>query len=249
MKAAHYFMHQTKEMGSPHHLSFYPQSISFQLYRIYHLSYFFTISPFRSLTWHEHQTISELCFVSPFPLSNTIPHTSVAPITRSLHLKKLRSGLSYKTTNRATFFMAKTSTSTPRSSNVGSSSSSPMVKLAEDHLFTILLLLPVDSLISFAMTCKRFRSLTTSDTLWESICRREWGSTSVDAFKSSINTSKNQQLPWMRLYKQVSQLDSFSCHKLPDPDRELMLPTPRASHSLNFVSDCLVLFGGGCEGG
>ncbi|KAJ6323290.1 hypothetical protein OIU77_013005 [Salix suchowensis] len=145
--------------------------------------------------------------------------------------------------------MAKTSTSTPRSSNVGSSSSSPMVKLAEDHLFTILLLLPVDSLISFAMTCKRFRSLTTSDTLWESICRREWGSTSVDAFKSSINTSKNQQLPWMRLYKQVSQLDSFSCHKLPDPDRELMLPTPRASHSLNFVSDCLVLFGGGSEGG
>uniref|UniRef100_A0A6N2M520 F-box domain-containing protein n=1 Tax=Salix viminalis TaxID=40686 RepID=A0A6N2M520_SALVM len=145
--------------------------------------------------------------------------------------------------------MAKTSTSTPRSSNVGSSSSSPMVKLAEDHLFTILLLLPVDSLVSFAMTCKRFRSLTTSDTLWESICRREWGSTSVDAFKSSINTSKNQQLPWMRLYKQVSQLDSFSCHKLPDPDRELMLPTPRASHSLNFVSDCLVLFGGGSEGG
>ncbi|KAF9676452.1 hypothetical protein SADUNF_Sadunf08G0003500 [Salix dunnii] len=145
--------------------------------------------------------------------------------------------------------MAKTSTGTPRSSNVGSSSASPIVKLAEDHLFTIMLLLPVDSLISFAMTCKRFRSLTTSDTLWESICRREWGSTSVDAFKSSINTSKNQQLPWMRLYKQVSQLDSFSCHKLPDPDSELMLPTPRASHSLNFVSDCLVLFGGGCEGG
>ncbi|KAH8501897.1 hypothetical protein Peur_043750 [Populus x canadensis] len=146
----------------------------------------------------------------------------------------------------ATFFMAK---STPRSSNIGSSSASPIVKLADDHLFTIMLLLPVDSLISFAMTCKRFRSLTTSDTLWESICRREWGSTSVDAFKSSINTNNNQQLPWMRLYKQVSQLDSFSCHKLPDPDSDLMLPTPRASHSLNFVSDCLVLFGGGREGG
>lgn len=71
----------------------------------------------------------------------------------------------------------------------------------------------------------------------------------MDAFKSSINTNNNQQLPWMRLYKQVSQLDSFSCHKLPDPDSDLMLPTPRASHSLNFVSDCLVLFGGGREGG
>jgi hypothetical protein len=71
----------------------------------------------------------------------------------------------------------------------------------------------------------------------------------VDALKSSINTKNNQQLPWMRLYKQVSQLDSVSCHKLSDPDSELMLPTPRASHCLNFVSDCLVLFGGGCEGG
>ncbi|KAG6760597.1 hypothetical protein POTOM_037120 [Populus tomentosa] len=145
-----------------------------------------------------------------------------------------------------TFFMAETSTSTT-SSNIGSSS--PIVKLAQDHLFTILLLLPIDSLISFARTCKRFRSLTGSDTLWESICRREWGSTSVDALKSSINTKNNQQLPWMRLYKQVSQLDSVSCHKLSDQDSELMLPTPRASHCLNFVSDCLVLFGGGCEGG
>ncbi|KAG6758728.1 hypothetical protein POTOM_039088 [Populus tomentosa] len=145
-----------------------------------------------------------------------------------------------------TFFMAETSTSTT-SSNIGSSS--PIVKLAQDHLFTILLLLPIDSLISFARTCKRFRSLTSSDTLWESICRREWGSTSVDALKSSINTKNNQQLPWMRLYKQVSQLDSVSCHKLSDQDSELMLPTPRASHCLNFVSDCLVLFGGGCEGG
>lgn len=28
-----------------------------------------------------------------------------------------------------------------------------------------------------------------------------------------------------------------------------MVPSPRASHSLNFVSGCLLLFGGGCEGG
>ncbi|CAK7323747.1 unnamed protein product [Dovyalis caffra] len=167
--------------------------------------------------------------------------------------------LSCKATSMATFSMAETSSSSTSSSsrsksnsssNIGSSSAlSPIVKLAQDHLFTILLLLPVDSLISFAMTCKRFRSLTSCDTLWESICRREWGSTSVDALKSSIKTSNNQQLPWMRIYKQVSQLDSVSCHKLSDPDGELMLPTPRASHSLNFVSDCLVLFGGGSEGG
>ncbi|KAJ6325777.1 hypothetical protein OIU76_012791 [Salix suchowensis] len=138
-----------------------------------------------------------------------------------------------------TFFMAETSTSTT-SSSIGSSPPPPIVKLAQDQLFTILVLLPIDSLISFARTCKRFRSLTSSDTLWESICRREWGSTSVDVLKSSINSKNNQQLPWMRLYKQVSQLDSVSCHKLSDPDSELMLPSPRASHCLNFVSDCLL---------
>ena len=53
----------------------------------------------------------------------------------------------------------------------------------------------------------------------------------------------------MRLYKQVRQLDSVSCHRLSDPDVGMVLPKARASHSLNFVSDCLVLFGGGCEGG
>ena len=69
----------------------------------------------------------------------------------------------------------------------------------------------------------------------------------MDVLKSSTN---NQQFPWMRLYKQVSLLDSISCHKLTDPDStQSLLPSPRASHSLNFVSDCLVLFGGGCEGG
>lgn len=123
---------------------------------------------------------------------------------------------------------------------------SPILNLAQDHLFTILLLLPTDSILSFAMTCKRFRSLTSSDTLWESICRRDWGPTAADALKSS---SHHQLLTWMGLYKQVSQLDHVCCHKLSDPGGELVFPSPRASHSLNFVSDCLVLFGGGCEGG
>lgn len=118
--------------------------------------------------------------------------------------------------------------------------------MAQDHLFTILLLLPVDSILCFAMACKKFRALTASDTLWESICRRDWGPKSVEALKAS---NFHHQLPWMRLYKQVSRLDSVYCHKLSNPDGELVFPSPRASHSLNFVSDCLVLFGGGSEGG
>ncbi|OAY54505.1 F-box/kelch-repeat protein At1g51550 [Manihot esculenta] len=139
-----------------------------------------------------------------------------------------------------------TSSSMAETTITSLSSSSPITNMDTDHLFTILLRLPIDSVISFSMTCKRFRSLTSSDSLWESICRRDWGPTSVDALKSSVN---NQHLPWMRLYKQVSQLDSICCHKLCNPDPESVLPSARASHSLNFVSDCLVLFGGGCEGG
>ncbi|ONI15002.1 hypothetical protein PRUPE_3G020600 [Prunus persica] len=141
--------------------------------------------------------------------------------------------------------MAETSTSSSNSFN-NTNGGSPISYMAQDHLFTILLLLPVDSILCFAMACKKFRALTASDTLWESICRRDWGPKSVEALKAS---NFHHQLPWMRLYKQVSRLDSVYCHKLSNPDGELVFPSPRASHSLNFVSDCLVLFGGGSEGG
>ncbi|XP_022953698.1 F-box/kelch-repeat protein At1g51550 [Cucurbita moschata] len=124
---------------------------------------------------------------------------------------------------------------------------SPITSLAPDHLFAILLLLPVDSILSFSVTCSRFRALTSSDALWEAICRREWGSASVEALNSYHLSS---HLPWMRVFKQLSRLESVRCHRLSDPDAESSsLPGPRASHSLNFVSDCLVLFGGGCESG
>ncbi|KMS97205.1 hypothetical protein BVRB_7g177570 [Beta vulgaris subsp. vulgaris] len=124
----------------------------------------------------------------------------------------------------------------------------PICNLIQDHLFSILLLLPINSILSFALTCKKFNSLASSDTLWESICRREWGPTCVDALKSSYFNGGNY-MPWMKLYHQVTQLGSVSCLKLIDPLSHNMLPCPRASHSLNFVSNCLVLFGGGCEGG
>ncbi|KAL5554573.1 hypothetical protein UlMin_041974 [Ulmus minor] len=139
--------------------------------------------------------------------------------------------------------------STKTSTRIVSSNGSPITNIAQDHLFTILLLLPIDSIISFGMTCKKFRALASSDNLWESIFRRDWGPNSVDALKSSKSNHFFHQIPWMRLYKQVSQMDSVSCHNLSDPDAEMEYPNPRASHSLNFVSDCLVLFGGGCEGG
>lgn len=143
--------------------------------------------------------------------------------------------------------MAETSTS-----NSGSLSSSPINKLGLDHLFSILLILPTNSIACFGMTNKRFKSLAFSNSLWESLCRRDWGNSSVDALINSDSTSAvaNRDLPWMDLYRQVYLLDSVSCYRLsnPPPDGN-MFPGPRASHSLNFVSGCLVMFGGGWDGG
>ncbi|XP_027167768.1 F-box/kelch-repeat protein At1g51550 isoform X2 [Coffea eugenioides] len=140
-----------------------------------------------------------------------------------------------------------------------SSSSSPgtaaatVCRIPDDHIFSILLRLPIDSILCFGMTCRRLRSLTYSDALWESICRRDWGSSSVDDLIKAHDPSI--PIAWQNLYQQLHQLDSVYCRRLlaaaapatpPAPD---MVPSPRASHSLNFVSGCLLLFGGGCEGG
>jgi hypothetical protein len=113
-----------------------------------------------------------------------------------------------------------------------------------------LLLLPVDSILSFSMTCKRYKSLACSDSLWEALCEREWGPTSVDALKLS---SLRDGFSWMLMFQRVYKMDSVCCHKISDPDDDdeesSSFPIPRASHSLNFVNDHLVLFGGGCQGG
>lgn len=122
-----------------------------------------------------------------------------------------------------------------------SPSPSPMSQIGQDQIFCILQLLPVESILSFSMTCRKFRSLASSDSLWELICRRDWGPNSVDGLRESRTAS------WKSLYQQLSQLGSVSCSRLLAVDG--IFPRPRASHSLNFVSDCLVLFGGGCEGG
>ncbi|KAK4479225.1 hypothetical protein RD792_014736 [Penstemon davidsonii] len=137
--------------------------------------------------------------------------------------------------------MAETSSST-------SGSSSPITNIPQDQLFSILFLLPIQSILNFAMTCKKLKSLAYSDSLWEYVCKRDWGHTSVDALKGSNHL---QQLPWKKLYQQVYQLDSVFCHRLlaDSPDADEIVPSPRASHSLNMVSGCLVLFGGGCKGG
>lgn len=144
---------------------------------------------------------------------------------------------------------SKTSPSSPSSSSSSPPSyrSTSISHMDHDHLFSILHLLPPVSILSFSMTCRRFRSLASSDSLWESLCRRDWGSGVVDALLASFSAHERRALSWKRLYRQVSLLDSLSCRRLSCKDG--IFPKPRASHSLNFVSDWLVLFGGGCEGG
>ncbi|KAI3841268.1 hypothetical protein MKW98_007749 [Papaver atlanticum] len=131
------------------------------------------------------------------------------------------------------------------SSSNNSNNKSNITHIASDHLFSILLLLPIESVLSFTMVCKRFKLVACSETLWESICRRDWGNSYVDALSSS---PPEHQLSWKKLYQLVTQMGSVNCIRLSYFDDTSAFPRPRASHSINFVSDCLVLFGGGCEG-
>lgn len=129
-------------------------------------------------------------------------------------------------------------------------SGSPITNIPQDYIFTIILLLPIDAVLSLSMTCKRFKAITSSDTLWKSLCKRDLGSACVDSLLKSCNSNHHvHQFSWMKLYKQVYKIDSVCCHKLSYPHGDLDFPKARASHSLNFVSDCLVLFGGGSDGG
>ncbi|KAJ9568548.1 hypothetical protein OSB04_004514 [Centaurea solstitialis] len=132
----------------------------------------------------------------------------------------------------------------------GGDAASCITNLSHDHLFSILLLLPLDSILSFAMTCKKTTRLTRSHTLWKSICTRDWGHSTVDALLASSSSSFSS-VDWKRLYQRLRNLDRVSCFSLTPPtnDAQGPTPTPRASHSLNFFSGCLVLFGGGSEGG
>ncbi|XP_039137556.1 F-box/kelch-repeat protein At1g51550 [Dioscorea cayenensis subsp. rotundata] len=140
------------------------------------------------------------------------------------------------------------SSSLPSSSVTTASYCTPSITAMDyDHIVSILHLLPLDSILCFSMTCRKFRSLASSESLWELVCRRDWGSSSVDALVSSFSSVERREMSWKRLYQQVSQLSSVSCRRLVSKDG--IFPRPRASHSLNYVSDCLVLFGGGCEGG
>ncbi|XP_057849844.1 F-box/kelch-repeat protein At1g51550-like isoform X2 [Cryptomeria japonica] len=117
-----------------------------------------------------------------------------------------------------------------------------IASLGEDQVLGILQYLPLKSILTFGMTCRRFRQLTESEGLWAWICRREWGNMAVEAWLSV----GDQKLGWKALYRQMRAPASVFARQLTQLDA---IPSPRASHSLNFISGTLVLFGGGCQGG
>ncbi|KAL9254142.1 F-box/kelch-repeat protein-like protein [Drosera capensis] len=143
-----------------------------------------------------------------------------------------------------------------RSHSPSSSSSSPLSQLPSDHLISILLHLPTPSIISFSLACKRNHSLALSNTLWESVCARDWGGY-FHSFKSHLLAKGLKRVEWVEAYKGVVGVERACCRRLRDGVEvevevccgEDGVPNSRASHSLCWVGGWLVLFGGGCEGG
>lgn len=125
-----------------------------------------------------------------------------------------------------------------------SNSDNKIVRLIpEEHLVSILLMLPIESIMWFGMSCKRLKWLVSeSQPLWESLCRRDWAYATSSSWRSC-------DWKWRQLYQRIRNLDSLSCTLLSPPPPHPTFPLPRASLSLSFLSGSLLLFGGGSDGG
>ncbi|KAK9097496.1 hypothetical protein Sjap_022993 [Stephania japonica] len=103
-------------------------------------------------------------------------------------------------------------------------------------------LLQMQSILLQDMICVIFKPLASSDPLWESLCRRDFGSPSIDAILSSP-LHPNHHLSWRSLYQQVSQLGFVNCSKLlsgsaSNYDFSLV---PRGFCSLHFKCSVILL--------
>ncbi|KAM7483980.1 hypothetical protein LguiB_008563 [Lonicera macranthoides] len=144
------------------------------------------------------------------------------------------------------------------------SSSSPPSTIHDCALLAHLRLQNPPNIVNKSKTFVSFNLLHTFlDLLWQSSKDRERGTARVrvrdrerngDVWESSMQSRWVYGISWRKLYQRVYHLDSVSCRTLSDPTPPLVIdqfqhPRPRASHSLNFLSGCLLLFGGGSDGG
>ncbi|KAL3699520.1 hypothetical protein R1sor_017542 [Riccia sorocarpa] len=114
--------------------------------------------------------------------------------------------------------------------------------LGADQILTIIQHLPIQSIIAFGMTCKRYKAISETDALWVHVCKREWGSRAVDAWP----TSGRQKVGWKGLYRQMLLLGAAAWQRM---QQGPVFPTPRASHTMNVVKGKVTIFGGGSDGG
>ncbi|KAG6550117.1 hypothetical protein Mapa_008073 [Marchantia paleacea] len=114
--------------------------------------------------------------------------------------------------------------------------------LGADQILAIIQHLPIQAVISFGMTCKRYKAIAETDALWLNICKREWGSRAVEAWPSA----GRQKAGWKGLYRQMVVLGAAAWQRV---QQGPVSPTPRASHTMNVVDGRITIFGGGCDGG
>jgi hypothetical protein len=124
----------------------------------------------------------------------------------------------------------------------GGAATSELSLLGSDQVLAILYYLPVQAVISFGLTCHRFRQLAETDALWAYICTREWGSMAVQAWPAV----GKERGGWKRVYRQMLFLKAVSWHRFHQED---LWPTQRASHSMVAVAGKVAVYGGGCAGG
>lgn len=115
--------------------------------------------------------------------------------------------------------------------------------LGADQILGILQKLPVLSILAFGMTCRCFRVLADSDTLWAHVCRQEWGNRAVDAW---LDFGRNAKISWKGLHRQMLSLSSVTWRRLHQGE---FAPSARASHSMVSFSEKVTIFGGGYDGG
>lgn len=115
--------------------------------------------------------------------------------------------------------------------------------LEQDHVALILRHLPPRSILSFAVTCHRYRILALGDSLWRHVCAREWGA----ELAAEIPASLSARAGFSGLYGDVASLQYATWQRV---EQGGGVPKARASQSMAVLSGGkLVVFGGGSHGG
>jgi len=68
---------------------------------------------------------------------------------------------------------------------------------------SVLRLLPLEAVLTFAATCPVFRGWASSHALWVVLCRRDWGARTAAALGELERVGVGVPAPWRRIYADV----------------------------------------------